>query len=49
MAAFDPSHSKTKAGLFSGLIFQGVTFASPFAVQAAKIFFIDVNDRNVEC
>ncbi|KAJ7788620.1 hypothetical protein B0H14DRAFT_2536574 [Mycena olivaceomarginata] len=49
MAAFDPSHSKTRAGLFSGLIFRGVTFASPFAVQAVKTFFMDVNDWNVEC
>ncbi|KAJ7749766.1 hypothetical protein B0H14DRAFT_3603517 [Mycena olivaceomarginata] len=38
MAAFDPSHSKTRAGLFSGLIF-----------EAVKTFFMDVNDWNVEC
>ncbi|KAJ7245185.1 hypothetical protein B0H12DRAFT_1308057 [Mycena haematopus] len=47
--AFDPSHSRTWAGLFSGLIFRGVTFASPFAVQAAKTFFLNVGDWDAEC
>ena len=49
MAAFDLSHSRTWAGLFSGLIFRGVTFASPFAVQGSKTFFRNVDDWDGEC
>ncbi|KAJ6467225.1 hypothetical protein DFH09DRAFT_1111991 [Mycena vulgaris] len=48
-AAFHPAHSGTLAGLFSGLIFRGVTFASPFGLQAATTFFASPADWDAEC
>ncbi|KAJ6447338.1 hypothetical protein C8R45DRAFT_850913 [Mycena sanguinolenta] len=48
-AAFDPSHSNTRGGLFSGLIFRGITFASPFAIEAATTFFSDPGSWQNEC
>ncbi|KAJ7934038.1 hypothetical protein B0H13DRAFT_2262610 [Mycena leptocephala] len=49
VAAFDRAHSGTWAGLFSGLIFRGVTFASPFGLQATKTLFTGVSDWETEC
>ncbi|KAJ7820526.1 hypothetical protein B0H14DRAFT_3147086 [Mycena olivaceomarginata] len=36
--SFDPLHSRTRGGLFSGLIFRGVIFATPFSMQANTYF-----------
>ncbi|KAJ7620890.1 hypothetical protein DFH06DRAFT_1233379 [Mycena polygramma] len=46
---FDHAHSGTWAGLFSGLIFCGMTFASPFALQASKTVFANLSDWEAEC
>ncbi|KAJ7930256.1 hypothetical protein B0H13DRAFT_1858885 [Mycena leptocephala] len=43
------SNSGTWAGLFSGLIFRGVTFASPFGLQATQTLFTGVSDWETEC
>ncbi|KAJ7127687.1 hypothetical protein C8R44DRAFT_873501 [Mycena epipterygia] len=47
--AFDPTHAATKAGLFSGLVFRAVTFASPFGLQSTITFFRDPADWNMAC
>ncbi|KAJ7763760.1 hypothetical protein B0H16DRAFT_1311070 [Mycena metata] len=48
--AFHSGHSATWAGLFSGLIFRGVTFASPFAQSATSTtYFRDVSAWDAEC
>ncbi|KAF7350556.1 hypothetical protein MSAN_01615300 [Mycena sanguinolenta] len=36
--SFDPAHSRTLGGLFSGLIFRGIIFATPFSMQAHTYF-----------
>lgn len=36
--SFDPLHSRTRGGFFSGLIFRGVIFATPFSMQANTYF-----------
>ncbi|KAJ7205828.1 hypothetical protein GGX14DRAFT_367739 [Mycena pura] len=35
---FDPSHAKTRTGLFNGLLFRGITFSSEFGRQPAANF-----------
>ncbi|KAJ6459922.1 hypothetical protein C8R45DRAFT_842885 [Mycena sanguinolenta] len=36
--SFDPAHSRSMGGLFSGLVFRGIIFATPFSMQANTYF-----------
>ncbi|KAJ7780603.1 hypothetical protein DFH07DRAFT_729133 [Mycena maculata] len=45
---FDPVHARTLGGLFSGLLFRGVFFATPFGLQATT-YFPNPDAWNVEC
>ncbi|KAJ6459368.1 hypothetical protein C8R47DRAFT_1226657 [Mycena vitilis] len=46
--AFDPTTARTLGGLFSGLIFRAVIFATPFSMQA-RTYFDDPLDWDSEC
>ncbi|KAF8173421.1 hypothetical protein K438DRAFT_1772224 [Mycena galopus ATCC 62051] len=39
--SFDPAHSRTRSGLFSGLIFRGIIFATRFSKMATTTHFAD--------
>ncbi|KAJ7234862.1 hypothetical protein C8J57DRAFT_1249008 [Mycena rebaudengoi] len=48
--SFDPALSATRAGLFSGLIFRGVIFATEFSRKAdAQTFFSSPAEWTAEC
>ncbi|KAJ7264820.1 hypothetical protein C8J57DRAFT_1230586 [Mycena rebaudengoi] len=48
--SFDPALSATRAGLFSGLIFRGVIFATEFSRKAdAQTFFSSSAEWTAEC
>ncbi|KAJ7718212.1 hypothetical protein B0H14DRAFT_2643405 [Mycena olivaceomarginata] len=45
--SFDPAHVRSRGGLFSGLIFRAVIFATPFSMEA-QTYFSSPEDWDIE-